>query len=49
MNIRIFLPEDGHKRIINGTTVIDVQVIPAAFCGEVVEAKSNCRVLRTFY
>lgn len=34
-------PEGGEQRGVDGVSVVHVQVVPAAFCGKVVEAKSE--------
>lgn len=36
-------PEDSNQRGVNGVSIIDVHVVPAALCGKVIEAQpENC-------
>lgn len=37
-------PEDGDQRGVDGVSVVDVHVVPAALCGKVVEAQPQHRV-----
>lgn len=37
-------PEDGDQRGVNGVSVVDVHVVPAALCGKVVEAQPQHRI-----
>lgn len=38
------LPEDSNQRGINGVSIIDVHMVPAALCGKVIETQPQYRI-----